>query len=329
MSQENAAINRLLVLEKYAPLAQLPSFDVQTVCARIYTKQSKETDAEACRERAAAMAEILQKRSGTGATPADPVHVLTINEISEWAHSQSAHVSGVQGYAYQGTELQALTYYGPATAGKSYTAYFLLNSRVFSVAKKIDVFDPVQVGSGDGRYQAAFNRAHDSRIKFLNDLSYNYMELIQLCQVSTREALRLQQQGDFSGALAKIREIEKIRPIQEIPIFDLISAYSFLLGKAGDANAQSEMRLYLFGISQDIAHSGNGATPESAIHVIAISEEYDWLRVKNLRMTRQSLIKNGNDRYDAIEANDANGHSQTVYFAVTQLVTRYRPTQVQ
>ncbi|NML32995.1 hypothetical protein [Paraburkholderia antibiotica] len=325
------AIARLSVLEKYAPLTRFPSYDVQTLCAGLYAKLNQPNDAEACRARAAAMAEILQKHSGSGATPDDPVRVITIEEVSEWIHAQSAQLSNVRAYPYHDANLQAITYAGPATGNQSTVAYFLFSPRLLASlnSAKINVFDPLPINPQNSRYQAALNDAHAQRLKFLTDTSFDYPALIQLCASSEREAMRLQQQGDVAGALSKIREIEKIRPIQDVPIFDVISTYSFLLGKSGDIDAQSRMRLYLFGIAQDIAHSGNGLTPESAIHVAAISEEYAWMHEKGWRAVKQSLITKGNAHYDAIEATDGSGHSQTAYFEVSQIYAREMPTAAQ
>ncbi|WP_233830485.1 DUF4919 domain-containing protein [Paraburkholderia sp. ZP32-5] len=324
---DQQAINVLLGLQKYAPLAQFPSYDVQMQCANLYARLQRNSDAQACRERAAALAEILRTRSGSGATPDDPVRVITINEIGEWARSQSAKMSDVRAYA----NLQAVTYSSPTTDGQSKVAYFLFDPRLQASisSKKIDIFDPLPVGPADGKYQLALNQAREARIQFLNDKSFNYPELIQLSDQSQREAMQLAQQGDIQGALAKIREVEKIRPIQQIPVFNLISNYSFLLGKSGDLDAQSKMRLFLFGITQDIAHSGNGLTQESAVHVVAISEEYTWLHEKNLRVTKQHLLMDGNSRYDAMDTVDANGNLKTYYFDVSQVFTRESPVPAQ
>lgn len=322
-----AAIDQLQALKKYAPLTQFPSFDVQTLCDRLYTKLSQPGDAAGCRDRAAAMADILQRRSGSGATPDDPVQVITINEIGEWARSQAAKISDVSGYPYHNENLQALTYTRPATAGQSAVAYFRFTPRLFASLNSptTDAFAPLPVSPSDGKYQTALTQAHEQRVNFLNDLSFNYPELIQLCNDTTREAMELAQRGDFNAALSKLGEVERIRPIREIPIFGFISTYSFLLGKVGNVDAQSSARLYLFGITQDIAHSGNALTPESAVHVVAISEEYAWVRAKKMRVTKQRLIQRGDHRYDVIDAVGENGSTQTYYFEVSQLYARVSP----
>lgn len=320
------AINKLLSLQKYAPLEQLPDHDVQMLCARFYTKLGNTPEAEGCRERAAAMAEILQKRSGSGATVDDPVRVVTIGEIGEWVRLQSATITDVQGLSYHGANLQKITYSSPAIEGKP-VAYFLINPRVLASVNRTrpGVFDPQPVSASDGKYFVALKQAHEQRTRFLADRSFNYPELIQLCRESMKQAAQLAQQGDINGALSRMKDVEKIRPIREIPIFNFISVYSALLGKAGDVEAQADMRIYLFGIAQDIAHSGDGLSPDSAVHVVAIEEEYAWVADKKLRVTKQGLIRQGDSRYDALETTDANGKAQTFYFEVSQVFARGSP----
>jgi len=320
------AMTRLQTLGKYAPLAQFPSFNVQMLCARLYTELSDASNAAGCRDRAAAMAEILQKQSGSGASPNDPVRVITVNEIAEWAQSQGAKISDVRLYPYRGSNLQAITYAGPATAGQSAVAYFQFTPRLTASMnasiQASNVFAPLPVSPSDGKYQVAMTQAHEARVRFLNDTSFNYLELIQLCRDSERDAAKLMQQGDFQSALSKLREVERIRPIKEIPIFDFFSVYSFLLGKTGDIDGQSNARLYLFGITQDIAHSGDGLTPQTAVHVIATSEEYTWIHEKKARPTMQRLMEEGGHRYDAIDTVDENGGVRTYYFEVSQVYAR-------
>jgi tetratricopeptide (TPR) repeat protein len=322
--KDTDALARLQTLNKYAPLTQFPSVDVQILCANIYSKLSQASDAAACHDRAVAMADILHRQSGSGSTPDDPVHVITIEEIGEWTRSQSATISNVRGYPHNGMTLQAITYASPATGGNATIAYFQFAPRLnTSISNTVhDVFAPLPVSAKDGAYQTALTQAHDARAKFMNDLSFNYLELIQLCNTTQRDAMQLAQQGDYKGALAKLHEVDRIRPIQDIPIFAVISNYSFLLGKSGDVDGQANARLFLFGITQDIAHSGDGVSKESAVHVIATSEEYSWLAAKKLRMTKQALIQDGDRRYDQIDAVDANGATHSYYFEVSQVFAR-------
>ncbi|AOJ41974.1 hypothetical protein WJ23_29125 [Burkholderia lata] len=79
------------------------------------------------------------------------------------------------------------------------------------------------------------------------------------------------------------------------------------------------------GMTPDIARSGDGLTPETAVHVVAVNEAYSWLAVKQLRVTGQTLIRKGDRRYDEMAATDASGQSRHDYFDVTPFFERYLP----
>ncbi|MCA8095556.1 DUF4919 domain-containing protein [Burkholderia anthina] len=316
------ALRRLSELTKYAPLDEFPDYDVQALCSNIYGHFNRPLSDD-CRARAHAMADILNNRIGSGSSPDDPVRVITFAEVHEWMNLHSASISNVQAYQYHDVPLQKVTYSGQSTGGQSSIAYFEINPRTMAAISRStsNPFDPLPLPFS-GQYAEAYKQAHEKRVQFLGDHSLNYPDLIHLSRELGKQAMQLAQQGDYSGALAKIREVEKVRPIRDIPIFSLISNYSYLLGKAGNADAQSEMRLYLFGITQDIAHSGDGLSPETAIHVADIGEEYSWLMARKLRLARQALIMKGDSRYDELDTTDVNGSEKKYYFEVTQIYNR-------
>jgi len=230
------ATTHLLTLEHYAPLSKISSFDVQMLCSSLYAKLSDSGDVDGCKQRASAMMEILHKDSGTGAQPGDPVHLIMTSDMIEWVRSQPAKATGVQPYAYDGKELQQVTYIGPTTGGQPAAVYFALDPRVAA-------------------------QAREKRAQFLADKSFNYPSLLQLAKTSLRQAQQLEQQGDYAGALTQLKSIERLHPIEDTPLVDLIGTYSALLGKTGDSHAQSKMGLCLFGILQDMAHNGDGLSP--------------------------------------------------------------------
>lgn len=316
------ALRRLSELTKYAPFDQFPDYDVQVVCSNIYGHFNRPLS-EDCRARAHAMADILNDRIGSGSNPDDPVRVITIAEIHEWISLHSASITNIQSYQYRDVPLQKVTYSGQSTGGQPVAVYFEINPRAFaSITRSApNVFDPLPLPAS-GEYAIAYKQAHEKRIQFMADHSFNYPELIRLCRELNKQAMQLAQQGDYKGGLSKIKEIEKVRSIRDIPIFSIISNYSYLLGKTGDAGAQSEMRLYLFGITQDIAHSGDGLSPETAIHVADDGEEYTWLVAKKLHLTKQALIMKGSSRYDVLDTMDSTGKAQTFYFDVTPIFDR-------
>jgi hypothetical protein len=323
------AIGRLEQLKPYAPLDQFPDIDVQTLCGAFYAKLQQTDQANACRDRAHVLAEILNNRSGSGATPDDPVRIEIVREINEWVRLQGGTVKGVEPLQSRGTELQKVSFSTKGTDTTS-VAYFLIDPRVMvATMSKRSVFDPMPLSASDGRYATALQQAHDLRVQFLADRSFDYPALMLLCHETEKQAMKLAQQGDFNGALARMREIEKVRPIRQIPIFGVVSIYSYLLGKTGNTGEQSEMRMLLFGIMQDIAHSGDGLGMGTAMHVVSDDEEYSWLADKHLRVTKQSLLEDGAKRYDELTTVDADGHVRSYYFEVTQAFQRTTPVAVQ
>jgi hypothetical protein len=243
----------------------------------------------------------------------------------EWMRLQLAKASSVQAYAFNGVELQKVTYSDPLTKGQSAVVYFAPDPRVAAQMRSQtppDIFAPLPIASMQPLQQQAIEQAHDKRMQFLADKSFNYPALLQLSKTSLKQATLLESQGDYAGALAELKNIQRLRPIEDTPLVDVIGTYSALLGKTGNADAQAKMRLYLFGILQDIAHSGDGLSQQTAIHVIAVAEEYSWLRQKGLHMDKQSLINAGSSVYDALQTSDAQGHSKTYYFDVTGFYQR-------
>jgi len=318
------AMAELKTLEKYAPLSEIPSYNVQMLCSWLYMKLGDQTNANACKQRASAMFVILHQRSGGGLQPGDPVRVIMTSDMVEWGRSQLGNAVAAQPYRYNGIELQEVTFTGLMGGSKPTTAFFAIDPRVAAVRNRTvtDIFAPLPLANMPPLQLQAFNDAQAKRIQFLADKSFNYSALINLCRSSLKEAKLLESQGDNAGAMAALRNVGQIRPIDDTPLVDLIATYSALLGKVGDAAGQSKERLYLFGILQSIAHSGDGLSAQTAIHVIAVAEEYTWLGQKKLHLQKQSLINANGRQYDAMQAADAQGNSLTYYFDVSDFIAR-------
>jgi hypothetical protein len=75
-------------------------------------------------------------------------------------------------------------------------------------------------------------------------------------------------------------------------------------------------------VQQAIAHSGDGSSPETAIHVILVEEEYEWIREKKLKLVKQTLLERDGQRYDVMTVEDAKGVQTQVFFAITGLYAR-------
>lgn len=80
-----------------------------------------------------------------------------------------------------------------------------------------------------------------------------------------------------------------------------------------DEKAQVHRR-WADGLLDSIKSGGDGKSPETAWHVISISEEYALLRALNVRPTGQSLVNDKGHAYDAMKTIDPRTNTEVVYF---------------
>ena len=317
------ALDRLRQLEKYGPLMELPSYDVHTLSAWLHSRLGDSKSAGAHTARADAMRELLQRRLGSGQTPDDPKQVVMVNDISEWARMQLARVAEVRSYPHKGRELMEVSYSGPETGNQRRIAYFeLARPARAAIRAQSRLYDPLPLAELRPDDRKRVEEARQKRNRFLEDTSFPYLELVGKLGEVMKAAIALEAQGRSADALAKLKEIEAMRPIEEIPMTQVVSLYSLLVGKTGNTEKQRELRALIFGINQAIAHSGDALTPETAIEVIAIEEEYAWLRDRGLTRVRQRLLDTPAGKFDVLTAKDAAGNERDYYFNVSRMFAR-------
>jgi hypothetical protein len=318
------ALDRLHKLQKFTPLAELPSYDVQRLASWLYFKTGDSYQAKKYQARTDAMRELLLYRIGEGRTPEMPIQALMTSDIIEWASMQQAGVVDVKSYPFKGHELLLVTYAGTLPGGSSGRAYFEIDRRV--KAKKNaqeNLFAPIPLDRMKAEHRALFEQARAKRERFIDDTRFPYLELIGLVKKSITKAAQLDMEGKPEQAILALKEIEVIRPIEEIPLSRLIGFYSFLNGKVGNISKQVELRGLLFGINQAIAHSGDGLLPESAVQVIAVDEEYAWLADKHLTRLSQRVLESPIGRFDVLTVKNAAGAEQDYYFNITRMYSKY------
>lgn len=170
--------------------------------------------------------------------------------------------------------------------------------------------------------RAMLDLARKKRERFLADRSFGYAELEDQVRKLIEASARLDMQGKPQEALAKLREIEQVRLIADIPTPELVGWYSHLLGKNRQLVLQREMRGLLFGTQQAIAHSGDGRSTATAIDVVFIDEEYDVLRDRKLKPIQQAIRETADQKYDVMTVEDAQGRRSEMFFRVTGLYER-------
>jgi len=198
------ALGKLLELERFAPLADLPSFDVQMLSSWLYGKLGDADRASAHRARADAMRELLGQRIGKGDAPADPVRALMISDVTEWARMRLARIADVRSAPFQGREVMAVTYSGPSTGGQPRVAYFEVDPRVRARAmQRIRLYDPIPLAGMPPKGPEYFELAKQKRARFLSD-SFAYSALIVKIREVIRKAATLDGQGKPLEALAAL-----------------------------------------------------------------------------------------------------------------------------
>lgn len=70
-----------------------------------------------------------------------------------------------------------------------------------------------------------------------------------------------------------------------------------------------------------ILEGGDGSSPEQALLVTDIAQEYNWVEQNcpGFRPTQQMLSENNGKRYDVLTLQNAQGETRTVYFDLSQM----------
>lgn len=310
---------KLQELSKYGPVADLPSFDVLMLDSFIALKKGDKAGQAVLQARADAMRELLWNRSGAG-SQTDPVRVVMVNEITEWVRSHLGKVIENKPVVVDGKSLQALTYSGLDSGNQPKQVFFLLDPRYMAEMRPPSLFTVLPQMTPQMLQLVA--AAKEKRNRFLDDMGFPFLTLQQKVHDQVKRATELLGAGKPADALAALREIEAIRPIDEIPSPTLLGTYSALLGQTGDSAKQTRIRELLFGTNQAIAASGDALSPETSIEVIFVEEEYAWLKDKHLTSLHQSLVTTPQRVMDVLHAKDAQGNERDYYFDITRLTKK-------
>lgn len=105
---------------------------------------------------------------------------------------------------------------------------------------------------------------------------------------------------------------------------DFVDADAHLVGSiCEDALGQPEKgasdRAMAVGLIRSM-QTGDGKTPETALTVINVAEEYTFLRVNGWRSSSQALIRHGDHSYDLLNAVDQSGQPHAVYFLIDRVL---------
>lgn len=160
------------------------------------------------------------------------------------------------------------------------------------------------------------------------DTSINFAELrVLYAQLPTYNPYKIMQdlkekedqmwQEYKSGNYDKALEIGT--SILEMNYLRIMTHYIFseVYGKLGDTQKQKFHEDVFFGLVDSIIQSGDGKSPETAMTVIEIREEYDVLDVLGFEQESQTLVEKDGKRFDFLVAkNSETGETRDFYFNI-------------
>jgi len=176
-------------------------------------------------------------------------------------------------------------------------------------------------GVADTRYQELLAQARAGQSVDWQELRFAYADSsdFDLSGTKTAEARKAMGEAlkaeDFAGALAKANLIIE----QEFIDVDAHFVSEMANSRLGNADESKKQHAIVLGLLRSI-HTGDGKTAEDALTVIAVREEYSFIRAIGLRRVRQALVAKGGHHYDVLDVVDRNGQPQTIYFLVDRVL---------
>lgn len=130
-------------------------------------------------------------------------------------------------------------------------------------------------------------------------------------------------QGDIEGLHRKMAEEDwddAIELVEELLGSDPLSislrfAYAHILEEVGEDIEAGLHRAFGNGMLRSVMKSGDGRSPETALHVLDSREMYLVLEVMGLRPLRSQLWQKGSEWIDAVEVQGT--EARTIYFNVS------------
>jgi Domain of unknown function (DUF4919) len=316
MQQAKARIEQL---NSFMPIQDIPSYDLQNFLAYVYSQLKQTAEEQAQRDRSEALKELLLQHIGKGSLE-DPLRLIMNSEIRDYARVFAGEPSSVRTEPRNGRELMVIGLKGLGPR----EVIVEIDPRVRAhINASNDRYQPIPTTQLRPEDQAWIDRARVARDQFFADSSFKYQELAKLVGDQHKAAEALARQGRDAEALKQLLEVQRIRAIEQIPTPRLLSLYSYLLGRTGNVEKQKELRGLIFGIQQVIGQSGDGSSPEKAIEVMMVDEEYDVLAVKKWRLVQQQLREIGGETFDVMTVENAQGQRSDVYFRITRMFRKY------
>lgn len=143
--------------------------------------------------------------------------------------------------------------------------------------------------------------------------SYNPYETMIELQDKENEMWKAYQEGKYEEAIRIGNSILEINYLRSITHF----IFSRIYEKQGDTQGQKFHETVFVNLLRSVIESGDGKSPETAMIVIDIEEEYNVLSVLGFEGESQTLVENDGKRFDLIRAkNPETGETRDFYFNI-------------
>lgn len=130
-----------------------------------------------------------------------------------------------------------------------------------------------------------------------------------------RRMFQAAQTGDCKTALPEARAA-----IEEAYVdADAHMVAAFCEDATGDLVAAKLDRDIGAGLVRSI-ETGDGYSPATAFTPITVDEEYALMRARGLKVASQALVQSGGHSYDALTADDEQGHRAVYYFLIDRVL---------
>ncbi|GGL47281.1 hypothetical protein GCM10009091_31400 [Pseudomonas brenneri] len=314
------ALNRLLTLERYMPLEEMPSHRVHGFTGWLYARLGNVERSQKHVALASAYQALLTQRIGKGDTQDNPLRTVLSTEPVEWSIARGVRAMNFKSSLYKGQLVSTMDFVEPVPSTQPKRLYSVLDIRTKALElKRSEHFGSLPPEKLNSEQRSLIELVRNKREQFLSDPGLRYGDLRTRLDAVLTEATSLEEAGKPREALAKLREIEALRPIQDIPTPRLWKVYGRLAGKTGEDDQQREMNGLLFGVQQAIATSGDARSAATAIPVMFVEEEHDWLVARRLTAKRRALQAHGTEQFNVWGVEEHDGTPHDVYFNITRM----------
>jgi len=148
-------------------------------------------------------------------------------------------------------------------------------------------------------------------------LKMRYSHLLQSTGDGVTDEVRDAMNAAMSGqdAAAQIAAADAAIQSDYTILFAHLSKAAALTRSGADASFETAI---CNALAESIMSTGDGRTPETALHVAQVEEEYAILTLLSLHRDSQALVRYGDRAFDVLEVHDDKGEKQTLYFDITE-----------